>query len=595
MLKSSRLEATGREFDVAIVGGGIGGSALAAILARNGVRTAIIEAGGHPRFTIGESTVPETIVGLRVLARRYGVPELGYLAGHHTLRRRVSATSGVKRNFGFAYHREGEPFRAEECNQHPTWGPPIGPDSHYFRQDIDAYLYQVALSYGATGMTHTPVVAADFDADGVTIRTASAGDYRASFVIDAGGIRSLLGEQLQLRIDPPPYQTRSRTIFNHFVGVEPFDRVIPPRREHGMPSPFAQGTLHHLFEGGWAWVIPFDNHVGTTSQLCSVGLNLDIDKYPQREGDSAEDEFWAHVNRFPTFQKQMSKARAVRAYMSSSRSQFASKQVVGDRWCLLPHASDFIDPLFSSGLAATVMIINALGHRLIDAVRDGDFSAQRFEYIETWTKNSFKYYDSLVANSYTAFQDFDLWNAWFRVWSVATMYGAANQLQSIFDYEKTQDAQVFNRLERAPHRGLQAIDNPRYAALFATACAAVQGVRDKEIEATEASHRIHVALRQSGLVPSSKWTEWRALDPDNRLPTGTFTLLGMARVLLWGKFASPSHVRNTYFTSGFGDVTKEAARLALDELRAGVSTAGQPIRDMFTLRNKDWRHVGGTL
>jgi FADH2 O2-dependent halogenase len=69
----------------------------------------------------------------------------------------------------------------------------------------------------------------------------------------------------------------------------------------------------------------------------------------------------------------------------------------------------------------------------------------------------------------------------------------------------------------------------------------------------------------------------------------------MARVLLWGKFASPSHVRNNYFTSGFGDVTKEAGRLALAELRAGVSTAGQPIRDMFTLRNRDWRHVGGTL
>lgn len=91
------------------------------------------------------------------------------------------------------------------------------------------------------------------------------------------------------------------------------------------------------------------------------------------------------------------------------------KQVVGDRWCLLPHASDFIDPLFSSGLAVTVMILNALGHRLIDAVRNNCFSTERFSYVQEWTKLSFDYYDKLVSASYTSFDSFELWNAWFRV------------------------------------------------------------------------------------------------------------------------------------------------------------------------------------
>ncbi|MCF2436138.1 hypothetical protein LV779_24490 [Streptomyces thinghirensis] len=56
--------------------------------------------------------------------------------------------------------------------------------------------------------------------------------------------------------------------------------------------------------------------------------------------------------------------------------------MVGDRWCLLPHASDFIDPLFSSGLAVTVMALNALSHRLIDAVRQDDFDTSGSR---TWT------------------------------------------------------------------------------------------------------------------------------------------------------------------------------------------------------------------
>lgn len=62
-----------RNHDVIIVGGGIGGSTLAAILARHGVRVLMVEASGHPRFAIGESTVPETIMGLRNLALRYDV------------------------------------------------------------------------------------------------------------------------------------------------------------------------------------------------------------------------------------------------------------------------------------------------------------------------------------------------------------------------------------------------------------------------------------------------------------------------------------------------------------------------------------------
>src|SRR5262245_66175931 len=94
-----------RVFDVAIVGGGIGGSLLASVLGRNGVDVLLIEGGGHPRFTIGESTVPETIIGLRNLSKRYDVPEIDFLTAHGKLVQNVSANCAVKRNFGFAYHR----------------------------------------------------------------------------------------------------------------------------------------------------------------------------------------------------------------------------------------------------------------------------------------------------------------------------------------------------------------------------------------------------------------------------------------------------------------------------------------------------------
>ncbi|CAM5480007.1 hypothetical protein STENM36S_02847 [Streptomyces tendae] len=264
----------------------------------------------------------------------------------------------MKRNFSFVYHREDEPTRPEECTQYPTWGPPLGPDSHYFRQDVDAYMFHVAVSYGVTAYTHTMVDDVKFEEDGATLVTRNRGSFRASYVVDAGGMRAMLPERLGLRQEPP-YRTRSRTIFTHMVDVRPFDAVSPPREQHGMPSPFSQGTLHHMFQGGWLWVIPFDNQSTSTSELCSVGINLDLDQYPRPDDISAEDEFWHHVRRFPSVARQFERARAVRPYVSTDRTQFASQKVVGDRWCLLPHASDFIDPLFSSGLAVTATALRA--------------------------------------------------------------------------------------------------------------------------------------------------------------------------------------------------------------------------------------------
>ena len=46
------------QYDVIILGSGIGGSTLAAILARDGFRVLMIEKARHPRFALGESTLP---------------------------------------------------------------------------------------------------------------------------------------------------------------------------------------------------------------------------------------------------------------------------------------------------------------------------------------------------------------------------------------------------------------------------------------------------------------------------------------------------------------------------------------------------------
>ncbi|HZI04587.1 MAG TPA: NAD(P)-binding protein, partial [Archangium sp.] len=95
--------------DVAILGTGLGGTILGSILAKHGVKVLLLEQGVHPRFAIGESTIPETTFMFRLLAERYGVPEIGHLANFQRARWHVSLSCGIKRSFSFVYHREGEP------------------------------------------------------------------------------------------------------------------------------------------------------------------------------------------------------------------------------------------------------------------------------------------------------------------------------------------------------------------------------------------------------------------------------------------------------------------------------------------------------
>jgi FADH2 O2-dependent halogenase len=72
-----------QQYDVAIIGSGIGGSTLATVLARQGLRVLVFEAGTHPRFTIGESMILETSEAMRALSEFYDVPELAYFSSEN--------------------------------------------------------------------------------------------------------------------------------------------------------------------------------------------------------------------------------------------------------------------------------------------------------------------------------------------------------------------------------------------------------------------------------------------------------------------------------------------------------------------------------
>lgn len=134
---------------------------------------------------------------------------------------------------------------------------PYGHEIHIHRQDSDYLLTALAVSYGATVRMGTQIQDITVEPAEVTILTTKGAIYRANYVVDAGGMKSLLANKFNWR--HRDLLTHSRTIYTHMIDTPCFNRVGPTQAEYGFPYPLSQGTLHHVFKGGWLWVIPFNN------------------------------------------------------------------------------------------------------------------------------------------------------------------------------------------------------------------------------------------------------------------------------------------------------------------------------------------------
>ena len=182
------------KFDVAIIGSGIGGSTLATVLARGGLSVLVLEAGMHPKFATGESMILETSESMRALAQFYDVPELAYFSSENYFNY-AGKSHGVKRHFSYIHHGIGRPVDIAQTLQAIIPGQPYGHELHLYRQDTDSFLTSLAVSYGATVHQNTLVIDAQIGAEDVVLTTSPGLEFRADYLVDAGGFRSFVAEK----------------------------------------------------------------------------------------------------------------------------------------------------------------------------------------------------------------------------------------------------------------------------------------------------------------------------------------------------------------------------------------------------------------
>jgi FADH2 O2-dependent halogenase len=553
-----KTSATGEQrYDVAILGAGIAGSMLAAVLARNGVRVLLADAGLHPRFAVGESTIPYTSALVRLISARYDVPEIASLATYKDIHDNISRNCGWKKNFGFVYHRPERAQNPAEANQ-LVLPVALQTETHLYRQDVDAYMYHVALKYGAD--CRTGVRIADMDIDGgtgVVLHGESGEEFHAEYLVDASGFRSPLAERLSLREEPTRARTHSRSLFTHMIGVTPYDDT-PSGGLHSQPSRWHDGTLHHVFDGGWLWVIPFDNAKDSLNPLCSVGLTLDPRVHPATDA-SPQEEFDSFLRRFPDVARQFTHARAARPWTSTGRLQYSSKQVIGDRFCLTSHAAGFIDPLYSRGLTNSFEVVNALASRLIESSRDRDWSMERFQYVEDLQQGLFDVHDDLVYTSFVAFRDYDLWNAVFRTWALSTVLAALTLENAYFEFAAHGRDEVFANLEQTRYPGSPFPISETYNEMRFTALKLCQQVEEGTLDAKTAAATLFEVLQQADYVPAA----FKIGEPDEHYVF--ITPPKMVQAARWAGSQAPKEV-GELMHGAMGGLVKERLRNMLPRL-----------------------------
>ncbi len=520
-------------YDVAVLGSGLGGSSLAAILARQGLRTLLLEAQSHPRFSVGESVVAEFGARAELLARAFDVPELAHMRNFQRLAR-ISAGSGPKRNFSFLHHTQGREQRPGDVCQFETMAPPLGPDSHILRAELDAYLTSVAVGYGADYRDGSPVESVERRGDVMALRAGGRG-YTARFVVDGSGPGSCLARPLA----DPGLRADTRSLFTHMVGVGAIDalRGAGPR----LKSSPDQGTLHHTFDGGWFWVIPFGNHRASLHDTCSVGLTLERSRFPDNELPAAQ-EFAEFAARFPTVAAQFEGARPIRSWVKTGRLQRRVERVTGEGWCLLPHTAGFVDPLFSGGMVLTLLGVQRIAQLLLQGFEQDDLAPARFASLDEDAAANAEIQDTLVHSAYLAFRSHALFHAWYRIWALGNFHAALGLTRELLAHAADRGHDLLAGAEAPLHRRVMGMGHPRLRALLDQGHAVLERVAAGELDASQGVDALF------GLVEGLDWVppQFHVADRGRAYLT-SFTVAPMLRMVTWGKRHAPPDVREAYY------------------------------------------------
>ena len=401
-----------RKTDVIIVGSGFGGTIMGMILRRMGKSVLILERGKHPRFAIGESSTPLANLLLEEIARKYELPDLATFSKWGTWQSaHPEIACGLKRGFTFYQQEFGRAVDwTDRERQLLVAASPHDriADTHWYRPEFDAHLVKSARELGVEVIEEAKFELEDVD-EGWVVRGENL-EVEAPFLIDASGPRGCLFRHFKFEEGGRGFLhgfPKTEALFAHFRDVKRIDF-----RDAELPYPVDDAAVHHVFEGGWIWVLRFNN--GITSAGASVTRRL-ARELRLEEGAAA----WRRLlERLPSLKGQFAEARAVTDFFYQPKVAFRSPQAAGETWAMAPSAAGFLDPLFSTGFVLTLLGVMRLGAMF----EKGPPTEDELSEYETVTFREVDVTGELVATAFRVFGDFRKFVDVARVYFAAAIW-----------------------------------------------------------------------------------------------------------------------------------------------------------------------------
>ena len=415
-----------RRFDIAVIGSGFAGSLMAMIARRLGKSVILLERGKHPRMVIGESSTPLSNLLLDELADKYDLPSIKSLTkwgpwqtAHPEL------ACGLKRGFSFFHHRFGEPRPpwTDRSRQLLVAASPHDriADTHWYRADFDFFLLRQAQALGAEYLDEVHLSECVELNGGLQLRGIRAGrdvTVQASFVVDATGPRGFLHRALKLGESELPGFPATQALYSHFSGVSQIKDMSGRDYWKEAPYPVDDAAVHHIFDGGWVWVLRFNNGI------VSAGV-VAVDKLANHLELSTGEAGWNRLlGRIPALKEQFAGAKAVEPFRHIRRVGFRSASIVGRNWALLPSAAGFVDPLLSTGFPLTLLGVGRLAKIIAEDWDTKQFRVQLETYASK-TEGELLATARLIGALYANMANFPVFAALSLLYFTAASYSEA--------------------------------------------------------------------------------------------------------------------------------------------------------------------------
>ncbi|MGH7032102.1 MAG: NAD(P)/FAD-dependent oxidoreductase [Stellaceae bacterium] len=335
-----------------MIGGGPGGSTIAALLAGRGRKVVVVEKDRHPRFHIGESLLPMNLplferLGLKAEVERIGMIKYGaeFISPYHNKSVTYYFANAVDKRFPHAYQVR--------------------------RSELDEILFRNAAAKGASTFEGCRVTQVAFPPEGGSEVVAETADgstrrWRARFVVDASGRDTFLANQFGIK--ERNRRHNSAAMFGHFKGAQ-----RSPGKAEGNITVF-------WFDHGWFWFIPLLD--GSTS----VGAVCRPQYFKSRKGGL--DQFFTDtIALCPAIAERLRNAELLAPVSGTGNYSYRARRMSNERYILLGDAYAFIDPIFSAGVyfamigafsgAEAVETCLDTPHRARRALRRFDAATQR--------------------------------------------------------------------------------------------------------------------------------------------------------------------------------------------------------------------------